>query len=93
VIVIGRVGLLLEFFKRSIFLELFHIVGEIGFFLFDLLFLHGSRGAREGSGSRLIRMARVMGRFIVYLFLDSLFFRFCRRTSEHGGNVHLFQPV
>jgi len=39
----GSVGLFFEFLKGSIFLKVLDVVGQIGFFLFDLFFLNRAR--------------------------------------------------
>ena len=45
----GSVSLLFEFLEGSIFLEVLDVVGQVGFFLFDLFFFHRarSRGGRS----------------------------------------------
>ena len=73
VVVFCGAGLLLEFFKCRVFLEIFYIGGEVRLLLFDLLFRNRSRSTGIGRGCVFNRAQLRRGLSFAALFFDHLF--------------------
>ena len=82
-------GFLFEFLEGSIFFKFLDVVGQVGFFLFDL-FLFNRTGGRSGRGlfgmlGDYYELSSESSAFVIVLF--------CGFTAEHRRHIHLVQAL
>ena len=80
-------GLFFEFLEGRVFFELFDVVGQVGFFLFDFFFFHGSGSVRR-RGQMLGSYDQLIAGFVGSLLSSSVPSCFAAEDRRH---IHLVQ--
>ena len=100
VVVFCGAGLLLEFFKSRVFLEILYIGGEVRLLLYDLLFRNRSRSTGIGRGCVFNRAQWRRGLSFAALFFDHLFcfrgivfYRFRGISAENRSHIHAIEAT